>query len=109
MLSLTETAAKKMTKIIEEEGIPGKTYIRVNIKGGGCSGFSYDLFLDDTDIGEQDEVFESHGIKLVSNTMCLTYIEGTEIDYLEGMYAAGFKFLNPLAKSTCGCASSFSV
>ena len=109
MLSLTETAAEKALKIIEEEGEPGKTYLRINIKGGGCSGFSYDLFLDDAEIGEQDEVFESHGVKLVSNTMCLTYIDGTQIDYLEGMYAAGFKFLNPNAKTTCGCASSFSV
>lgn len=109
MLSLTETAAEKAKKIIEEEGKPGTTYLRVAILGGGCSGFNYDLSLDDDPIGDQDEVFEHFGVKVVTNSICLTYIDGTEIDYESGLYAAGFKFNNPNAKTTCGCAQSFSV
>ena len=109
MLSLTEKAAEKAKDIIACQGTPGLTYLRVNIKGGGCSGFSYDLILDDTVLGEMDEAFESHGVKVVSNSMCLSYVDGTEIDYKEGLYNAGFKFNNPQAKTTCGCNNSFSV
>ena len=109
MLSLTEKAAEKAKSIIAEEGVPGTTYLRVNIKGGGCSGFSYELKLDDSEFSAMDEVFESYGVKVVSNSMCMTYVDGTVIDYQEGLYGAGFKFGNPQAKSTCGCAQSFSV
>ncbi len=107
-LSLTEAAAKKVKEVIEADGIPD-SYIRINIKGGGCSGYNYDLFLDDKPLGEMDEEYIFFGIKVVTNEICLTYIDGTVIDYVEGLYGAGFKFKNPNAKTTCGCASSFSV
>jgi len=108
-LHLSKLAAEKAQKIIEEEGVPGKTYLRINIKGGGCAGYTFDLQLDDSEPGDMDEIFESYGVKLVSNSMCMTYIEGTVIDYVKGIYSSGFKFNNPLAKTTCGCNSSFSV
>jgi len=107
-LSLTQAAAKRAKEVIEQDGIAG-SYIRVAIKGGGCSGFNYDLFMDDKPLDEMDEEYVFFGVKVVTNEICLTYIDGTEIDYVEGMYGAGFKFNNPNAKTTCGCAMSFSV
>ena len=83
--------------------------MRLRVIGGGCSGFSYDLFFDDELNDAIDETFESHGIPLYVDMMSFTYLEGTEIDYVEGLYGAGFKFNNPVAKSTCGCGSSFSA
>ena len=75
----------------------------------GRAGFSYDLFFDEETDETIDETFESHGIKLFIDMMSFTYLEGTEIDYVEGLYGAGFKFNNPNAKTTCGCGSSFGV
>lgn len=109
MLSLTEKAAKKAKAIIADEGIPGKTYLRIGVYGGGCSGFNYDLSLDDEPPGDLDLEFENFGVKLVTHEICMTYVDGTEIDYVESLYGGGFKFNNPLAKSTCGCNQSFSV
>ena len=78
----------------------------MRVIGGGCSGFSYDLFFED-ETTELDQTFESHGITLYVDMMSFQYLDGTEIDYVEGLHGAGFKFLNPTAKSTCGCGSSF--
>lgn len=109
-LSITKLAAEKAKEAIVKNGTPEKTYIRVGIKGGGCVGFSYDLDLDDSPIVDQDLVFECFGVKLVTNEICMTYLEGTEIDYVEAsLYGGGFKFNNPNAVRTCGCEMSFSV
>ena len=108
MIELTDNAAKKVKEIQSAEGLE-KQGLRLRIIGGGCSGFSYDLFFDDEINDEVDELFESHGIPLYVDVMSFTYLDGTQIDYVEGLYGAGFKFNNPTAKSTCGCGSSFSV
>lgn len=108
MIALTERASTKVKEIQQTEGLQGQC-LRVRVIGGGCSGFSYDLFFDDELNEEVDERFESQGVPLYVDMMSLTYLEGTEIDYVEGLHGAGFKFLNPTAKSTCGCGSSFSV
>lgn len=107
MISLTDKAADKVREIRDAEGL-GEQGLRVRVIGGGCSGFSYDLFFEDetTDV---DQTFESLGIKLYIDMMSFQYLEGTEIDYVEGLHGAGFKFVNPQAKSTCGCGSSFSA
>jgi iron-sulfur cluster insertion protein len=107
MITLTDKASDKVREIQSAEGLAGQG-LRLRVIGGGCSGFSYDLFFDD-EIGDMDEQFESHGIPLYVDQMSLTYLSGTEIDYVEGLYGAGFKFSNPTAKSTCGCGSSFSA
>ena len=107
MITLTDKASEKVKEIQAAEGLHGQG-LRLRVIGGGCSGFSYDLFFDD-EIGELDETFESHGIPLYVDQMSLTYLSGTEIDYVEGLYGAGFKFNNPVAKTTCGCGSSFSA
>jgi iron-sulfur cluster insertion protein len=108
MISLSERASAKVKEIQQAEGLVGQG-LRVRVIGGGCSGFTYDLFFDDEFNDEIDERVESQGIPLFVDMMSLTYLEGTEVDYVEGLYGAGFKFINPTAKSTCGCGSSFSV
>jgi len=107
MLSLTPKAGDKVREIREAEGLAGQG-LRVRVIGGGCSGFSYDLFFEDQ-TNEFDSTFESEGIPLYVDMMSLQYLEGTLIDYVEGLHGAGFKFVNPKAKSTCGCGSSFSA
>lgn len=107
MITLTEKAAQKVKEIRESEGL-GEQGLRVRVIGGGCSGFSYDLFFED-ETTDLDQRFESQGIPLFVDMMSYQYLDGTEIDYVEGLHGAGFKFVNPQAKSTCGCGSSFSA
>ncbi len=107
MLSLTDKAADKVKEIRDAEGL-GAQGLRVRVIGGGCSGFTYDLFFED-ETTEFDQTFESEGVPLYIDMMSLQYLEGTQIDYVEGLHGAGFKFVNPKAKSTCGCGSSFSA
>ncbi len=107
MLALTEKAAEKVREIRTQEGIEDAMGLRLRVVGGGCSGFSYDLYFDGAQ--EADKIFDSHGVKLVVDQMSLMYLLGTEVDYVEGLHGAGFKFGNPNVKSTCGCGSSFSV
>lgn len=106
-LHLTDKAAAKVREIREAEGL-GEQGLRVRVIGGGCSGFSYDLFFED-EISDLDQRFESHGIPMYVDMMSYQYLEGVEIDYVESLHGAGFKFQNPNAKSTCGCGSSFSA
>lgn len=107
MVRLTAVAATKVNEIRGEESIEDSYALRLKVIGGGCSGFSYDLYFDQA--GETDHHFESNGVKLICDQMSLMYLSGTEIDYVEGLHGAGFKFNNPQVKSTCGCGSSFSV
>ena len=107
MIELTERASEKVKEIQTAEGLAGQG-LRLRVIGGGCSGFTYDLFFDD-EVGPMDETFESQGVSIYVDQMSFQYLEGTSIDYVEGLYGAGFKFGNPSAKSTCGCGSSFST
>ena len=107
MLNLTDRAADKVKEIRDTEGLEGQG-LRVRVIGGGCAGFSYDLFFED-ETSDLDQTFESHGIPIYVDMMSAQYLDGTEIDYVEGLQGAGFKFVNPQAKQTCGCGSSFSA
>ncbi len=107
MLQLTEKAAEKVKEIRSAEGIEEGMGLRFRVVGGGCSGFAYDLYFDNPNDG--DKTFDSNGVKLVVDQMSLMYLVGTEVDYVEGLQGAGFKFQNPNVKATCGCGSSFSV
>jgi iron-sulfur cluster insertion protein len=107
MLSLTNKAADKVKEIREAESL-GEQGLRVRVIGGGCSGFQYDLFFED-ETTDLDQVFESAGVPIYVDMMSYQYLEGTEIDYVEGIHGAGFKFQNPQAKGSCGCGSSFSA
>ncbi len=107
IVHLTELAAEKVKEIRAAEGIEDDKCLRVRVVGGGCAGFSYDLYFDEAN--ELDKSFEVHGVKLAVDEMSLMYMVGTTIDYVETLQGAGFKFDNPNVKSTCGCGSSFAV
>lgn len=107
MVLLTPLAASKVNEIRSAEGIEDNMALRLRVVGGGCAGFSYDLYFDEPT--EVDRQVNLSGVKVVVDEMSLMYLVGTEIDYVEGLQGAGFKFNNPNVKSTCGCGSSFSV
>ena len=107
-ITLSETAAKEIKTIITDQGLPAdKTFLRVGVKGGGCSGFSYLLDLTEDAKGEADEELESQGVKILIDDKSLLYLDGTEIDFRDEVMGRGFVFKNPNATSTCGCGSSF--
>jgi len=108
-ITLTETAAREIGTIIEQQELDaGKVRLRVGVKGGGCSGFSY--ILDLTEVQkETDEAIEQHGITIVCDPKSLLYLNGTTIDFKDEIMGRGFVFSNPNANSTCGCGSSFSA
>jgi iron-sulfur cluster insertion protein len=107
MVRITPGAATKVNEIRDAEGIEPQMALRLRVVGGGCAGFSYDLYFDEP--AEVDRQVELSGVKVVVDEMSLMYLVGTEIDYVEGLQGAGFKFNNPNVKTTCGCGSSFSV
>jgi iron-sulfur cluster insertion protein len=107
MITITEKAAAKVKEIADAEAIADQG-LRLRVIGGGCAGFTYDLYFEN-EIGELDEEFESNGVKLYIDPLSFQYLEQTEIDYVEGIHGSGFKFNNPNVKSTCGCGSSFSA
>ena len=107
MINLTEKAAEKVREIAKAESLEGQG-LRLRVIGGGCSGFSYDLYFEEKP-GELDETFESLGVNLFIDPLSAQYLEGTEIDYVESLGGSGFKFNNPNIKGTCGCGSSFSM
>jgi iron-sulfur cluster assembly protein len=107
---LSETAAKEIKKIIVDQGLPeAETRLRVGVKGGGCSGFSYMLDLTEEAKGENDEELDSNGVKILIDNKSLLYLNGTEIDFRDEVMGRGFVFKNPNATSSCGCGSSFSA
>lgn len=104
MISITDKAAEKVREIAEAEALHGQG-LRLRVVGGGCAGFSYDLYFEDQ-MTDMDEQFESNGVKLFVDPLSFQYLENTEIDYVEGVHGAGFKFNNPNTTGSCGCGSS---
>jgi len=107
MINLTSVAASKVKEIMTQQN-PAPTALRVAVVGGGCSGFSYHMAFENQ-VNGTDNVYEFDGLKVLVDQMSEMYLEGVEIDYIETLEGAGFKFNNPNVKSTCGCGSSFSV
>lgn len=107
MVTLTETAVEKVKEIIEQQN-PKPAGLRISIVGGGCSGFSYQMNFDQN-TGPMDKVYTFNGLKVFVDQASHLYLEGVEIDYIETLEGAGFKFNNPNVKHTCGCGSSFSA
>ena len=107
MVQLTEVAASKVKEIMSQQN-PVPTVLRVAVVGGGCSGFSYHMAFDNQE-NPSDNVYQFDGVKLVVDQMSEMYLDGVQIDYIETLEGAGFKFNNPNVKSTCGCGSSFTV
>jgi iron-sulfur cluster assembly accessory protein len=104
---LTTKAVEMIKSTMERESLTDSA-LRVGVVGGGCSGFQYSLDIE-KESRPGDLHFEVEGIKVFIDPMSVQYLKGTQVDYVETAYAAGFSFSNPQAKSTCGCGSSFSV
>ncbi|MBI4352389.1 MAG: iron-sulfur cluster assembly accessory protein [Candidatus Omnitrophica bacterium] len=107
MINLSETAQKEVKKLLEREELPG-AFLRVGVKGGGCSGLTYDVRLDNQ-INEGDKVFEVGGVMVVCDSKSFVYLSGMTIDYSTALVGAGFQFVNPNAAGSCGCGTSFAV
>jgi len=109
VVSITENAAKAVWAVMAEEKLsPEDTFLRVAVKGGGCSGLSYDLGFDkEKRVG--DVIVEKDGIRLIIDLRSQVYLAGTTLDYTSGLSGRGFFFSNPNASGTCGCGNSFSV
>ncbi len=107
MITITDKAAEKVREIAAEDKLEGQA-LRLRILGGGCAGFNYDLYFEDKPI-DTDETFEDKGVTMVVDQLSVLYLDGTEIDFVEGLYGEGFKFNNPNVTSTCGCGQSFGV
>ena len=108
MISVTETAEKRIYELREKDGFTENHHIRVSVKGGGCSGLMYDLDFD-ANIEDKDEIFEDRGIKILVDKKSLLYLLGTTLDFSDGLNGKGFQFVNPNASRTCGCGESFSI
>ncbi len=106
---ISEAAAREIQNIIKQQELDAdKVRLRVGVKGGGCSGFSYLLDLTETQ-KDTDEMFEMHGIKVIVDPKSLLYLSGVTVDFKDEIMGRGFVFNNPNATSTCGCGSSFSA
>jgi iron-sulfur cluster assembly protein len=105
MIQITEAAAREISRQRDKRGKPDAA-IRIGIRGGGCTGFSYLFEWDDKEPRETDKVFEQHGVKLVVDPKSYIYFQGTELDFVSSMMGHGFKFNNPNVKGTCGCGES---
>jgi iron-sulfur cluster insertion protein len=106
-LMLTDVAVEKVKEVMTRDGVKDGG-LRIAIVGGGCSGFQYNLSLDES-AREDDTIIEQGGVKLFLDPISQQYVYGTVIDYVNGLHGAGFKFVNPNANRTCGCGSSFSA
>ena len=107
-LTLTARAAAQILKIKGENKIPEGHGLRIGVKGGGCSGLSYSLEFD-SELGPHDKEFEIDGVKVVVDRKSYLYLNGTTLDYVTQGLTGGFTFVNPQAKSSCGCGTSFSA
>lgn len=106
-VNLTEKAAKEVKKILDDGKYDPSTVLRVGVTGGGCSGFSYALGFDTAFDEKADRKYDLHGVTMVVDNKSALYLDGTTIDFHEGIDRRGFTFDNPNAVKTCGCGSSF--
>ncbi len=100
MITLTESAATKVADLLKTQAKPEEG-LRVRVVGGGCSGLSYQLEFDEPQAA--DQVFETHGVKVLVDPQSYVYLAGSEIDYLDSLQGAGFSLKNPNPKASCGC------
>jgi iron-sulfur cluster assembly protein len=107
-ISISLVAAEQVKLQLEKRGTP-ESCLRLGIKGGGCSGFSYVLRFEDDLPRDRDVVFEEHGVKVVVDKKSLVYLNGSTLDWEKSLLKQGFKFVNPNEKSSCGCGHSFTV
>ncbi len=108
MITLTPAAIAKAKEISDGEGL-GHYNIRLQVKGGGCSGMQNDIYFEDLPPTDMDEIFEHDGIKLIVDPLSLSYVDGAEIDFVSKDYTSGFKVSNPNITAQCRCGQSYSA
>ncbi|MBI2466286.1 MAG: iron-sulfur cluster assembly accessory protein [Candidatus Rokubacteria bacterium] len=106
-VSMTPAAIKRVRELMESQGLQN-AYLRMGVKGGGCSGLSYNLEFD-TELGKFDKQFDIDGVKVVVDAKSYLYVNGSMLDYVAQGLTGGFTFQNPNAKSSCGCGTSFTT
>ena len=106
MITLTETAASKVKELLDAEGEP-ELALRVAVRPGGCSGYSYEMFFDG-DVATDDELAEFSGVRVIVDPSSAQLLNGATLDYKDGLQNAGFAIDNPNAQRSCGCGKSFS-
>lgn len=107
MITLTKDAATKVDELIKQEDDAEALALRVAVRPGGCSGYSYEMFFD-SDIADDDTTAEFDGVKVVVDPSSAMLLEGASLDYKDGLQETGFAINNPNAERTCGCGQSFS-
>ena len=108
MVKLTPAAAQEAKRLLAQEKTPNAG-LRVGVKGGGCSGMSYVLSIEEATPKQYDTLFEQDGVKVLVDAKSHLYLDGTTIDYKSALTGGGFEFQNPLAKKSCGCGTSFTT
>ena len=106
MVTITQRAAEKIKELMAAENDPALTALRVAVEGGGCSGFQYALGFDGA-VDENDEAWDSYGVRVIVDRFSLPYLTGSSVDYIDGLTGAGFQIENPNVVAACGCGSSF--
>ena len=109
MVTVSDKALEHVIELMMNQGIsPDTHYLRVGVKGGGCSGLSYAMDFDNT-ITDMDEVVDLNVLRVIIDKKSLLYLYGTELDYSDGLNGRGFNWINPSASRTCGCGESFAL
>ena len=109
IITVSEKARVRLQELLEEQKLDRETYfLRVGVKGGGCSGLSYELGFDNIP-QDGDNVVEDNGVKIAVDKKSFLYLFGTELDFSDGLNGKGFQFINPNASRTCGCGESFAI
>jgi iron-sulfur cluster assembly protein len=109
IITVSERAKLRLQELLEEQNLDRETYfLRVGVKGGGCSGLSYELGFDNIS-QEGDNIVEYNSIKIAIDKKSYLYLFGTELDFSDGLNGKGFQFINPNASRTCGCGESFAI
>ena len=108
MIKVSNTAKDEVLRLMSAQEVEAEAFIRVGVKGGGCSGLTYVMDFD-TEMKDGDKVFEDQGIKIVVDKKSYLYLIGTTLEYSGGLNGQGFTFVNPNANRTCGCGESFSI
>ncbi|HBN75385.1 MAG TPA: iron-sulfur cluster assembly accessory protein [Planctomycetaceae bacterium] len=106
-VTVTEKAASEIKRVLSEQTPAETTVLRIGVRAGGCSGFQYNLALDDKIDNANDDISEHHGVTVAVDKKSMLYLDGTTIDYYDGLEKRGFSFDNPNVVKSCGCGSSF--
>jgi iron-sulfur cluster assembly protein len=109
MVTVSNKALEHVIELMMQQGItPDTHFLRVGVKGGGCSGLSYAMDFDDN-VTDMDEIVDLNSLKVIIDKKSVLYLYGTELDYSDGLNGKGFHWINPQASRTCGCGESFSL